>query len=106
MKTIKDIATELFQTGVTASEKNARRYVEKHYDVALPAYLADERANLDLLDGLMSAYTAGTFNDAIKSTLKISNALDLALDHAADLIYDTWDEIEFHARHKCLGEKL
>lgn len=95
MTTLKEIALELYKAGQTIALTTARKYAEHHYDVVLPAYLTDGHASYDLLDALMSAYTSGNFNDAIKAALKINTALEQALDHAADLIYDEMLELQY-----------
>lgn len=95
MTTLKDIALELYKAGQTIALTTSRKYAEKHYDVVLPAYLIDGHSSYELLDALMSAYTSGNFNDALKATLKINTALDQALDHAAELIYDEMLELQY-----------
>ncbi len=100
MKTIKDIAIELFQSSVPASMQNAERYVEKHYDIALPAYFADEHADLHLLDALFETLVVCDFQSSIRSSLKINAELVRAMEHAASLIHDAWLEVEFEARLK------
>lgn len=100
MKTIKDIAIELFKSGVPASMQNADRYVEKHYDIALPAYFADEHADLHLLDALIDTLTVSDYESSIRSSLKINTELMRAMEHAASLIHDEWLEVEFEARQK------
>lgn len=95
MTTIKDIALTLLKTGKAATVDNARKYVEKHYDDALPAYFISGHADLHLLDALMTARTSGDFDSAIKATLKVNEELDRALEEAANLIHSEWLDLEY-----------
>ena len=104
MTTIKDIALTLLKTGKSATVDNARKYVEKHYDSAMPAYWQDPRASLNVLDALMETRIADSYESSLKATLRISTELDAAIEHASWLIYNEVLELEYDEHPKAAPE--